>query len=639
MYDRKKYKPHSLHGNEEKLTFTLNREVVLMKKIISGSIRKRLFVSMLAFSMLVVCFITGIAVRSTYHTMREQLIYNRRMSIGWLQDRMELEADNYQDLFYGFEVDRSIRETIESWCLKGEEPDYSDQWKLITMMNEVISMDSNLNSIELYNLLGDEVLVAERSGASIQKIQNRMDHWFEREEGLQSNLVFMRSEKDIQIAHRIHRFSDKLPYALVVLHVRPFQIQDMLEEIKMTPDETVLVLNDENQLIEADYGVLSGTDSQVIRKMAQELSRSDSKECLYEGNFWFYREVRGGKLKVMLSVPDEVIKEALRGTYMAALLAGIVMLAVCAVWSVFFSNLFSKPIVALAGKMRSFTLDENTASEEKHGKKEEDRKDEIGILQKSFYIMVDRNQKLIAQEYQLKLEKREAQMRALQAQINPHFMYNILQVIGGMALGKNAPEIYRVTNALGDLMRYCLNFSRETVALREEIHYLQSYCMLQNERFSGRIRLELDLEEELLAAQIPKLILQPVLENSFHHGLAGKSGDWILQVKGQHKEEELLLTISDNGVGIKKEQLSELQKKLENSKTLAIKAGAHIGLQNVNARIRLQDGSDNYGVTIISKEGEGTTVYIRMKYRTAEPGSKAEREGNQDETIEGSHNR
>lgn len=611
-----------------------------MKKLISGSIRKRLFVSMLAFSMLVVCFITGIAVRSTYHTMREQLIYNRRMSIGWLQDRMELEADSYQDRFYEFEVDRSIRETIESWCLKGKEPDYADQWKLITMMNEVISMDSNLNSIELYNLPGEEVLIAERSGASIQKIQNQMDHWFKREEGLQSNLVFMRSEKDIQVVHRIHRFSDKLPYALVVFHVRPFQLRDMLEEIKMTPDETVLVLNDENQLIEADYGALSETDSQVIQKMAQELSRSDSKECLYEGNFWFYREVRGGKLKVMLSVPDEVIKEALRGTYMAALLAGTVMLAVCAVWSVFFSNLFSKPIVALAGKMRSFTLDDRTASVEENGKrKEEDRKDEIGILQKSFYIMVDRNQKLIAQEYQLKLEKREAQMRALQAQINPHFMYNIMQVIGGMALGKNAPEIYRVTNALGDLMRYCLNFSRETVALREEIHYLQSYCMLQNERFSGRIRLELELEEELLAAQIPKLILQPVLENSFHHGLAGKRGNWILQVKGQHMGDELLLTVTDNGVGIKKEHLSELQKKLEHSKTLAMKAGAHIGLQNVNARIRLQDGSESYGVTIVSGEGEGTTVTIRMKYVTAEPDSTAERKENQDETIESSHNR
>lgn len=98
-----------------------------------------------------------------------------------------------------------------------------------------------------------------------------------------------------------------------------------------------------------------------------------------------------------------------------------------------------------------------------------------------------------------------------------------MQVIGGMALKKDAPEIYRVTIALGDLMRYCLNFARETVPLRSELQYLQSYCMLQNERFDGRIQLDIRVDERLQDLMIPKLILQPILENSFHHGLVNKS--------------------------------------------------------------------------------------------------------------------
>ena len=154
----------------------------------------------------------------------------------------------------------------------------------------------------------------------------------------------------------------------------------------------------------------------------------------------------------------------------------------------------------------------------------------------------------------MKLEKQEAQIHALQAQINPHFMYNVMQVIGGMALQRQAPEIYRVTGALGDLMRYCLNFSREMVPLKEEIHYLQSYCMLQNERFNDRIKLHVKIEEELLGCLVPKLLLQPVLENSFHHGLVNKAGDWLLEVKGTLEEEQegntLILKVMDNGNGI-----------------------------------------------------------------------------------------
>ena len=528
------------------------------------SIRKKLFLSMLLFSVTVVLFITGIAVKNTYNTMEEELIYNRRMSIGWLQDRLELMLSEYQDRFYGFEVERSLKEDIESWCVSGQKPDYAAQWRMITAMNEAISMDSNINSIEIINLLSDQAIVAERTGASIQEAEGRLEKYRMREEGKQSNLVFMRDEKEILVAHAMHRFFDKLAYAVIIMHIRPYEMQDILKDIKMTPDETVMILNDEYQVIEADYGELSQEAEEIGITVAGRLLESDDRECHLDGNFWFCREVSGGKLKVLMSVSDHVIKESLKGTYVAALISGGLMLFFCAFWATFFSDIFSKSI--------------------------------------------------IAQEYQLKLEKREAQIRALQAQINPHFMYNILQVIGGMALNKNAPEIYRVTSALGDLMRYCLNFSREMVSLKEELHYLQSYCTLQNERFNGRIRLELTVEERLLQAQIPKLILQPVLENSFHHGLVEKSGDWVLFVKGEATSSgDLLLTVGDNGIGIGNQRLLEIRESLKDSRNTAIKAAAHIGLQNINARIKLQYGDDRYGVELESEEGKGTTVFIRMK--------------------------
>ncbi len=290
--------------------------------------------------------------------------------------------------------------------------------------------------------------------------------------------------------------------------------------------------------------------------------------------------------------------------------------------AVLISRIFSYPIISLSGKMRRFMLndtEENFEGQEENFDSIKETQNEIIMLQDSFNIMVERNKRLIAQKYQKELEKREAQVHALQAQINPHFMYNIMQVIGGMALDKKAPEIYNVTTALGDLMRYCLNFSQEMVPLREELHYLKSYCMLQNERFRGRIKLEILVEEELQGILIPKLILQPILENSFHHGLVNQSGNWILKVEGEFSAREtgeigvLILTVTDNGGGIAKERLMEIQKNLNKETKSALNAGAHIGLGNVNARIKLMYPEGNYGVFIDSVEGMGTTVTIKME--------------------------
>lgn len=595
-----------------------------MKKIKSMSIQKKLFILLLSFSILIVIFITGTAVKNTYDTMKEQLIYNRQMSIGWLKDRLELELSKYQDQFYEFEVDQKLKSVIENWCLYGNEMYYTERQSLINRMNEAISMDSDLNSIEIYNLIEGEVLIAERSGASSKETGDRLDFWEQRDDSLQSNLVFMRTEKEILVMHEMLRFTDKKPYALIVMHLRPYSLQDILEDIKMTDDESVIILNDEKVQIEADYGELSPGDFETVGEITGHMEESSKSELFSDGNFWFYREVGKGKLTVILSVPDHVIVSALKGTILAAILAGAIMIVVCIICSIIFSRVFSGPIIRLSKIMRNFTLNNSNDAIEMSAEvslnNEKPTENEIMILQESFDIMVDRNQKLIAQEYQLELEKRKAQVHALQAQINPHFMYNILQVIGGMALDAEAPQIYTVTNALSDIMRYCLNFSREWVPLREEIHYLQSYCMLQNERFSDRIDLQVTVDEMALEQLIPKLILQPILENSFHHGLASKPGKWILAVKGEfiaaednHKEPMLVLTITDNGRGMTRERLHEIQANLKRDVKLALDSGEHIGLCNVDARLRLMYPETDYGVHIDSQEGEGTTVVIRMK--------------------------
>ena len=581
-----------------------------MKIIKNLSVRKKLLISMLTLSVFLVTLITSIAAFITYNTMRDQLIYNRRMSVRWLQDRLDMELKNYIDRFYEFEVDKEIKTDINKWCQGKEknELDYKSKLRLISALNETISMDSNLNSMELYNLSGDYVLLAERSGASLVPTGERLSYWMNRDASLQTNLVFFKSGKEITIAHQIYNFYNNKPIALITMQMRPFEIQDILEDIKMTADESIMIFNDQNELIEADYGKEAAFSSAEAEGIMEGLGKAETQEVFTGGNFWFYRSVKGGKLKVLLAVPDHTILAALSNTLLGGFMAAVIAVIISVIASILFSRVYSKPIIDLSAKMRTVMLNDFA------GVKSEGRQDEIGILQDSFGVMLERNQKLIMQEYQSKIDKRDAQLQALQAQINPHFMYNTLQVIGGMSLKKQAPEIYTVTTALSDIMRYTLNFSGEMVCLREEIHYLQSYLMIQDERFGNRIELVLDITRDLMDCRIPKLILQPILENSFEHGLSNKSGKWSICLRGQLTDKkDLLLTVNDNGIGIPFDKLKELQEMLLNDAENILKAESHIGLCNVNSRIRLKYPGDNYGVTINSRIGEGTTVKVLLK--------------------------
>ncbi len=573
------------------------------------SIRKKILLTILAFSLLLVGSTTAITVQISRNTLKSQLIYDRKMSIGWLQDRLALETKDYVNQFYNFEVNKEIKSIIMDWCKNGKSLNFTSKLQLISAMNTVISMDSNINSIELFNLKTDQVLVARRSGADMEESEEKLKFWEERDKALQTNIMFKREGKEIMIAHQIYDFYENVPVALITMKIRPYEIQDILENIKTTENESVMLFNDEGELIEADY---SKSDSQIqtmdLAEITRKFQESKEQEFYYKDNFWFYRSVNGGKLVILFAVPGFVITNAMRQMLIAGLVIAGIAVIISIAGSVLYSGILSKPIIALAGKMQTAMI--NNYSE----KVPADRKDEIGILQNSFNLMMERNQRLIKQEYQSKIEKREAQVRALQAQINPHFMNNTLQTIGGIALERNVSKIYDMTTSLSDIMRYSLNFTREMVCLREEIHYLQEYLNIQNERFDNRIEFEVQVKKELMEYVVPKLILQPILENSLEHGLINKAGMWNIQLKAMlTTTNDLLLQISDNGIGLSKERLAQIKEILEEDAGNALKTSSHIGLGNVHSRIRLKYADSKYGVTIESQSGEGTTVCVLTK--------------------------
>ncbi len=579
----------------------------MKQPIIRGSIRKKLFYSMLILSVCITAAVTAVALISTYTTMREQLIYDRRTNIGWLENRLYLETKSDTNRFYEFEVDKTLKNDVFAWYTDGNNADFSVKLDLIKALNSIISLDSNINSIDLFNFGNDTVLRAQRSGASFVDTGDLLTAWNARAEGMQTNTVYLRDGREIVAYHQIHRFLDNKPVALIAIHQRQYKLQDILADIKITGNESILIFNDQDDLIESDLGengdIAMAQASTIIEKIAD----SDSRETVQDGNFWFYRTVNGGKLRILLVVADKAIISSLKKTVVAGIVVALAAVATAVAASAAYARFLSKPLIELAASMGKIRLDSSQHLERS------ERDDEIGLLQNSFADMAERTQNLIASEYIAKIEKRNAQLRALQAQINPHFIYNTLQAIGGMALKHEVPGIYEVTLNLIDIMRYSLNFSKDRVRLGDELKYLQSYLQIQNLRFGKRLDLSFDAPEDSFEYLVPKLILQPLVENCFEHGLAERAGRWTVTVSVAVQGDDLFLSVTDNGVGIPLEKLEQIRAALERGTDSSLRGAEHIGLTNVNARIRLMFGGEEYGLTIESDPERGTSITVRLR--------------------------
>ncbi|MGV2805292.1 histidine kinase, partial [Clostridium perfringens] len=191
------------------------------------------------------------------------------------------------------------------------------------------------------------------------------------------------------------------------------------------------------------------------------------------------------------------------------------------------------------------------------------RKDEIGTLHRRFGSMMDTINNLILQEYKLKLANRTNQLRALQAQVNPHFMNNALQTIGTLALEHGMKRIYSLISALARMMRYSMYNTDKPVTLATELDHIKDYVELQKERFENQFDYRYDVDESTLQVLIPKMLVQPLIENFFKHGMNPLAENNYIALKSKRLSASIVqITVEDNGNGMQDEPFQTLQEHL-----------------------------------------------------------------------------
>lgn len=239
---------------------------------------------------------------------------------------------------------------------------------------------------------------------------------------------------------------------------------------------------------------------------------------------------------------------------------------------------------------------------------------EATALSDSMNAMIDKINELLEQVKTEQIRLRKAEFELLQAQINPHFLYNTLDAIIWLAEAGEQKKVVCMVKNLSDFFRTSLNRGKEVNSIREEMLHVKSYLEIQKVRYQDILSYEIDVPEELGIYSIPKITVQPLVENALYHGIKNKRGMGHITVSGVAREKYFELQVKDDGIGISPERLQQVQDGIRDK---VLTGKDFYGLYNVNERIRLSFGEE-YGMDIMSQPGEGTMVSIRLPYVESE---------------------
>ena len=244
-----------------------------------------------------------------------------------------------------------------------------------------------------------------------------------------------------------------------------------------------------------------------------------------------------------------------------------------------------------------------------------DNVDEITELGMSFNIMIGKIKELLDSKIKEQENLKKAELRALQAQINPHFLYNTLDTIIWMAESKKTDQVVEIVSALSSFFRISLSKGMDWITIGEEVERIRSYLTIQKMRYQDILDFNIEVDKDVTENTILKLILQPLVENALYHGIKNKRQGGMISVRAKRKgEDEILLEVEDDGIGFTPEKLAQLRADL-NDDSGDIKLESGFGIGNVNNRIRLYYGK-SYGVSIRSEYNSGTCVTLIIPAKT-----------------------
>lgn len=553
----------------------------------SSGIMTILVVSMVFFSLL-----AGIVVFVT--TYWASMIQNVKTSSDQAAVQVERIVDNYMD-----DISRSLK-LIEGFFLKEEPVRDVD-------LNHMADLRSDVTAITSYDPETGE-LTGAWTGHKVFKKDALANLSFNKEEMPElGEIVISRPHVESLLLNEypwVVSISTRIRQAdgteqIVVLDSRFSQIASYVDTVGVGSHGYCFIMDQDGTIIyhPQQQLIFAGLKEENTQKMT---AHSDGS---YEENSLIYtiRTRKGSSWRIVaVSFVDELIEDRLKDCLI--LLAGLLLIVLAAtiVSSVVLSRYISRPIHSLNKAMGEFEANaEGFSYEPVYGSLE------VTSLSNAFGHLVIRIQELMNKVRNEEIVLRKTELRALQAQINPHFLYNTLDSIAWMCEEGRTKDAVEMVNALARLFRISISKGHELIPVEKEVEHAKSYLQIQKFRYKNQFQYSFEVQESCLGYYCNKITLQPIIENAIYHGLNRMIDEGFIEIRIFEDGDDVVFTVEDNGVGMTKEQCESILHKEVKGQT------GGIGIKNVNDRVKIYFG-EQYGMKIESELDEGTKVSIRM---------------------------
>ncbi len=586
-----------------------------IKKWLNSSLFKKLFISYTIVVIVPVLLITYY----TYNRFEYETEYNYQVSSNALLRSIESNISLYFSDFERVTANALMSKNIQD-ILKNRDDGFSrDQRQIVfdKFRTDVLGRRADVDDVYLIGL-DNYIYYLNGSFPILYKKDVKTSEWFGKiaaADGRQTisfgfsslNDIFPKNHKVISIA-RLLKDSEMKPIGAMIIELKLDKFSKLFENSLAGDKRLIITDRSDKILYDQNYDSIGLPVQTVYPEIFNKngtILKTTSDGELHISN----SKTDGGWKLILLSKSNE-----LRGAQFNIAFPTLVIGCLCAVVFMLLSLLFTKNITKPVKDLRKsmarveggdFTIDENMKFE-----------GELGELAISYNQMIKKINDLINEVYVSKIHMLDSEYRALQAQINPHFLFNVLEEVNCLAQLEESERISKMVRKLAKTFRYCIN-GDEMVEFREELENVRDYVFLITEAYDDNFSFTVDVDPDLQKLKVPRLILQPIVENAIVHGVDKTSRSGVVKITASAGNDVLAISVFDNGCGIEDNVLAQMTEMMNSDDPEAFYKGRErksIGLMNIHKRIRILYGNA-YGIMINTLPGESTEVVLTLRIR------------------------
>lgn len=568
-------------------------------------IKQKLLLSYIFLTAIIVILAGMVTYWRIASIVRKSLEESTARTINQININISNSLGRIEDISYMIAMDSEIQSILNTIALKKDNlQSFETLSRIETTMRNYIGPQIGIHSAYIVNFKGGiyEVKMQGDVPASIDfdpVIKEQID----RNQGNVLWLINKSNSSLITLARTINHINSIRKLGVLYINVKEEKIREIYQNAIYGKNGRILILDQNGYIISSNDAALRGK----YWIMSRSKKGLESGNQFFQGNFGGmdafigFNKLDSANWKMVSVISrQEVMKDIFsirKWLWIICVIALIIAIGLASK----ISSTISNPIFRLMEQMKKVKEGDLTAKVDIYSE------DEVGQLSRNFNSMIQEINSLVNRVYEEQNLKNHAEFKALQAQINPHFLYNTLDSINWLATIHEVEDICRITEALGDLLRSSIRRGNELVPFTEELRYLDNYLLIQKIRYADRLEIITNCNTGNLNIKVPRLILQPLVENAIIHGLEKKIEKGTLLINTAVKEDKFLIEIIDDGVGM----TDDVVQTITSGTGKSTGRNTRMGIQNVDKRIKMYFGQE-YGLHICSRLNKGTCVTVTL---------------------------